>query len=173
MNYLKKMSVASMNVIPKNYKKKHADGGMEHGEIRSLFDVFGIADGIETGSTSMGEWTAFTGSFKAVSCHADADGIFQEYRGKKLFLPDVATDAISDALNSAEGGKVEFALQIGMKRVIKLNPQGEETGAGYEYTMKPLIEIDASADPLAHLENKVKSLPAPSKTISNKAEKTK
>lgn len=163
MNYLKKMSVAAMNVIPKNYKKKPEDGGMENGAQLPLFNVIGIAEEMETGQTSMGEWTAFIGTFKATACQPDADGVYQEFRGKKLFLPDVATDAISDALAGSEGGKVEFAMQIGMRRVVKLNAQGEETGAGYEYTMKPLIEIDAAADPLAHLSAKIAALPAPSK----------
>ena len=174
MNYLKKMSAANMNVIPKGYKKSKAEGGMEHGDMLPLFDVVGIADGVETGVTSLGEWTAFSGTFQATVCQPDANGELQVYRAKKLFLPDVATDPIADALATAELGKVEFALQIGFKRSIKLDAQGNEIGAGYEYSMKPLIEIDDASDPLAHLNNKVKSLAAPAKGESPEAvEKTK
>lgn len=155
MNYLKKMSAAAMNAIPKGYKS------MEHGDTIALFDVVGVAENVETGMSQMGEWTAFGGSFQATKV---ADG--EIYRSKKLFLPDVATDAISDAIGAAEGGKVEFALQIGLRRVIKLNAQGEEQGAGYEYTMKPLIEMDEASDPLAGLLAKVsnKALPAPTES---------
>ena len=174
MNYLKKMSTANMNVIPKGYKKPVAEdgtGGMAHGDMLPLFDVVGIAESVETGNTSLGEWMAFGGTFQATACQPDKDGVLQMYRSKKLFLPDVATDAIADALASSEGGKVEFALQIGFKRNIKLDAQGNEIGAGYEYTMKPLIEIDTASDPLAHLNSKVKALAAPVVKVDNEAEK--
>lgn len=60
------------------------------------------------------------------------------------------------------GGAIEFALEVGIVRQIKVNAQGVETGIGYAYTMSPLIEPDAASDVLAGLEARVqKALPAP------------
>lgn len=159
MNYLKKMSAASMNVIPKGYRE------MENGATCDLFTVIGVAEEMETGQTQMGDYTAFIGSFQATK----TDG--EVFRSKKLFLPDLAADAVADALTTAGGGKVEFAFKIGMRRVVKKNAQGEETGAGYEYTMTPLLEIDEASDPLAHLQNKIAALPAPSEEKTGKKSK--
>lgn len=150
MQYLKKMSAASMSAIPKGYKKD-----MEHGDTKAIFNVIGIADGFEVGESSMGEWTAFDGTFQASTLATDKPEIF---RSKKLFLPDIARDMLVDALQGVEGGKVEFALEIGIRRVVKKNAQGEETGAGYEYTVEPLVEIDTASDPLAGLLSKVGTL---------------
>lgn len=152
MEYLKKMSAATISAIPKGYKD------MENGDTAELFDVIGLAEGIETGTGSMGDWTAFEGTFQATKL---ADG--KKYRSKKLFLPDTATDMLADAVDGAEGGKVEFAFRIGIRRVVKKNAQGDETGAGYEYTVTPLVEMDEASDPLAALQNKLMALPAPTK----------
>lgn len=148
MEYLKKMSAATISAIPKGYKD------MANGEVVDIFDVIGLAEGIETGTGSMGDWTAFEGVFQAAKL---ADG--KKYRSKKLFLPDTATDMLADAVNGAEGGKVEFAFRIGIRRVIKKNAQGDETGAGYEYTVTPLIEMDEASDPLASLQSRLVALP--------------
>jgi hypothetical protein len=150
MQYLKKMSSASMSAIPKGYKD------MENGDTKDLFDVIGIAESVETGNSSMGEWVAFEGTFAATRI---SDG--EKFRSKKLFLPDTATDMLSDALEGAAGGKVEFALRVGIRRVIKKNAQGEETGAGYEYTVNPILPMDEASDPLAALQSKLAALPAP------------
>ena len=150
MEYLKKMSAATISAIPKGYKE------MENGDVADLFDVIGLAEGIETGTGSMGDWQAFEGTFQATKL---ADG--KKYRSKKLFLPDTAAGMLEDAVNGAEGGKVEFAFRIGMRRVIKKNAQGDETGAGYEYTVTPLVEMDEASDPLAALQSKLQALPAP------------
>lgn len=150
MEYLKKMSAATISAIPKGYKD------MANGDIVGLFDVIGVAEGIETGTGSMGDWTAFEGTFQATKL---ADG--KKYRSKKLFLPDTASGMLEDAVNGAEGGKVEFAFRIGIRRVIKKNAQGDETGAGYEYTVEPLVEMDEAIDPLAALQSKLQALPAP------------
>lgn len=151
INYLKKMSVASIGAIPKDFKKQPHDTRI------AMMHVFGRVESTETGTSQFGPWIAFVGSFKAVKLD---DG--EVFRAGKCLLPGVASDAISDAVNGANGGIVEFALEVGIRRVVKMAANGEETGAGYEYTMAPLIEIDEAADPLAALEARVqKTLPAP------------
>lgn len=159
MKLVKKMSAATMDAIPKKYKTT-----MEHGDQVAIFDVMGIAEGVETGSSSMGEWVAFEGTFGATLPNGE------KYRSKKLFLPDVASGLLQDAVDSAEGGKVEFAFRVGIRRVVKVNAQGEETGAGYEYTCEPLIEADEADDPLAALSSKLAKVPALTATVSKENE---
>lgn len=157
MNYLKKMSVSAMSAIPKEVKK------LEHGATVAVAHFIGLAEAIETGTSQFGEWVAFTGSFKGTNLETG-----EVFRAKKCLLPDIASDALQDAVANSEGNPVEFALEIGIRRVIKLDPKGNEVGMGYEYTMRPLIEMDEASDPLAALDAKVaKALPAP------KAEKAK
>lgn len=151
-NYVKKLSVATIGAIPKEFKKQPHDTRV------SLMQVIGRVEKIETGTSQFGEWVAFVGSFKAVKME---DG--EVFRGAKCLLPDVAASMLTEAVEKAGDGIVEFAIEIGLRRVVKFDAKGEETGIGYEYTMKPLIEMDAASDPLAALEARagLKSLPAP------------
>lgn len=158
-NYVKKLSVASIAAISKNFKAE------KHDTRIALMHVFGRVESTETGTSQFGPWTAFVGSFKAVKLE---DG--EVFRAGKCLLPSIAADAIGDAVDSANGGIVEFAIEIGLRRVVKLAANGDETGAGYEYTMRPLIEIDEAADPLAALESKVKALAAPVDDLVSQAE---
>lgn len=151
MNYVKKLTSVTMEAVPKGYKD------WEHGEHKATAHIVGIVEKTEAGVTSLGEYIAFIGTFKATNLETG-----EIYRSKKCLLPGVASDALEDAVNGAEGGQVEFAMEIGIKRVIKKNAQGEEVGAGYEYTMKPLIEMDEASDPLARLESRIPKLAAPS-----------
>lgn len=150
MNYVKKITSAAINAVPKGYKD------WAHGEEKTTARIIGIVERTESGVTSLGEYTAFIGAFKAVNLDTG-----EEYRAKKCLLPGVASDALEEAVNNAEGGSVEFAMEIGIRRNIKKNAQGEEVGIGYEYTMKPLVEMDEGSDPLARIEARMKSLPAP------------
>lgn len=143
MNYLKKLSIATMNAIPKGIKE------LEHGATVAIAHIIGIAEGIETGTSQFGEWVAFTGAFKGTVLDGG-----EMFRAGKCLLPGIASDALQGAVT--ENAPVEFALEIGIRRVIKLDPKGNEVGMGYEYTMRPLIEMDAASDPLTALEAKVK-----------------
>ena len=160
MNYLKKLSIATMSAIPKGVKE------MENGDTVAVAHVIGIAEGMETGVSQFGEWVAFTGSFKGTNLETG-----EVFRAKKCLLPGIASDALEDGVSGAEGDPVEFAVEIGIRRTIKLDAKGNETGIGYEYTMRPLIEMDAAADPLAALESKVptKALTAPKDDAKAKA----
>lgn len=160
MNYVKKLTSVTMEAVPKGYKD------WEHGTHKATVHVVGIVEKTEAGVTSLGEYIAFIGTFKATNLETG-----EVYRSKKCLLPGVASDALEDAVNGAEGGQVEFAMEIGITRKIKLNAQGEEVGAGYEYSMKPLIEIDEASDPLARLESRIKALPAPTEDKAGAEEK--
>jgi hypothetical protein len=150
MNYLKKITSAAIDAVPKGYRD------WAHGDQKATAHIIGVVEKTEAGVTSLGEYIAFIGSFKATNLETG-----EVYRSKKCLLPGVASDALEDAVNGSEGGAVEFAIEIGIKRNIKKNAQGEEVGVGYEYTMKPLIEMDETADPLARLESRIpKAIPA-------------
>lgn len=149
-NYIKKLSVASIGAIPKEFKKQPHDTRV------ALMHVFGRVDSMETGTSQFGPWVAFVGSFKAILL--DGGEVF---RSSKCLLPGLASDAVENAVQESGGNTVEFAIEIGVRRVVKLAPNGDEVGAGYEYTMKPLIEMDEATDPLAALESRVLALNPP------------
>lgn len=121
-----------------------------------LYTVFGLANGLKTGQSDYGEWTALLGTFKAIRAH---DG--KVFFGAKCFLPSPADEMIQDALSAARehdaNAAVEFAYIIGVKPA--------DTATGYEYTVRPVIE--QKADALAALESriagKVPALAAPTK----------
>lgn len=141
-----------MGAIPKGLKK------MEDGATVQLYTIIGIAEGAEVGHSTLGDYTSFNGTFQGTVLENG-----KVFRSKQLFLPSIAEDMLTDALAGSGGGSVEFAIEIGIRRTIKLNANKEEVGAGYEYTVRPIMEIDESSDPLAHLTSKVKKLEAPKK----------
>ncbi len=111
-----------------------------------LVRVIGIANGVKTGQSQYGDWTAFTGDFKAFNLENG-----KEFRAGKVFLPAIAQNLIEGALANADAESVQFAFDIGIKPA--------DTQAGYEYTVTPLVEARDN-DPLAALEEKVGKLPA-------------
>jgi hypothetical protein len=111
-----------------------------------LYRIVGIAEKTSTGETTFGSFTCFHGSFRGSTIDHDT-GEVKTYRSGKCFLPDIATSLLSAAVD-ANGGGVEFAFDIGIKKAD--NPMG------YEYTVVPIIETRAD-DPLEKLSA---SLPA-------------
>ncbi len=117
----------------------------EVGEM-PLVRIMGIANGTKTGQSNFGEWTAFTGNFKAINLETGAD-----YRSGKAFIPAIAENLVVGALGDANADSVQFAFDIGVKSVK--DRQGKDS---YEYTVTPLVEA-ADNDPLSELEKKVSS----------------
>ena len=152
-NYVKKLSVASIGAIPKEFKKQPHDYRLP------LMHVFGRVESSDSAPSQFGPSTFFLGSFKAVILETG-----EIYRASKCFLPGLASDMIESAYSETGGGALEFALEIGLRRVVKFDAKGEEIGAGYEYTMKPLIEMDEATDPLAALESRVLALNPPAQS---------
>ena len=160
INFVKKLSIKSMGAIPEKLKE------MENGQRIAVAHFIGRADGVETGVTSFGEWTALTGVFKGVNLLTG-----EVFRASKCFMPDLAVDEIASQLATLEndGDAIEFAVEIGIMRDIKLDAKGNETGIGYAYTMSPLIEADKASDPLAALESRI---PAPVAALEDKSTET-
>ena len=116
---------------------------------QALMRVLGLATTYETGETQYGEFIAFKGSFEATNLMTG-----EVFRAGKCFLPDVAANLMSAQLAASSGETgfkgVQFAFEIGYKP--------SDTLIGYEYTVTPLIEIDA-ADPLTALRDQLGALP--------------
>ena len=145
-SYVKKLSVKTMNAIPANLKE------LENGARVAVAHFIGRADGVETGTTAFGDWKALTGVFKGVNLETG-----EIFRGAKCFMPDIAVEEIAARLAELEGNDsaIEFAVEIGIQRDIKLDAKGNEIGAGYSYTMSPLIEPDEAQDPLMAIESRI------------------
>ncbi len=127
----------------------------------NLFTVIGIAQGVQTGTTDYGEWTALKGQFEATN--KETGEVFQ---APKCFLPDPLNGMIAATLQETdeEGNRVnssvQFAVEVGVKPA--------DTATGYEYTTKEIVESN-EADPLAALRDAVtKALPAPAADKSAK-----
>lgn len=114
----------------------------------SLYRVFGIAEKTSRGETTFGAFTCFHGSFKAAVIDKET-GEVKTYRSGKCFLPDIAGNLLSAAVDANEGG-VEFAFDIGVKPA--------ENPMGYEYTVVPVIETRGD-DPLEKLSASLPPLP--------------
>ncbi len=125
-----------------NVKKLHEEGA------KSIVRVIGLANGVQTGESAYGTWTAFKGNFKAINLETG-----ETFSSAKVFIPAIAQNLIEGALSNASNDAVEFAFDIGIK------PAKDSKGAdSYEYTVKPLIEASDN-DPLAALEKRL-SAPA-------------
>lgn len=103
-------------------------------EPSELFQVVGIATGIQAGESQFGEWKAFIGTFKAVNLQTG-----EVFTSGKLFLPSVASNYLAGFLGGSDS--VEFALQV--------NSIPSDNVIGYEYTVEPLIDF---AEPKALAE---------------------
>ncbi len=180
MFYENKISMKSIGAQPKT-GQEFAEGPAAH--------IYGSARNYLVGISTYGEFMKFRGEFEAVNL---ATG--ESYRSANLLLPDIAASLLISALHAA-GAKhgtvktaneaenpgepatapVEFAIEIGIRKSKNVQPGG----AGYEFTLRPLIETRDS-DPIAALRKLVKdqavaihvpdknSLPAPRKHVTDK-----
>jgi hypothetical protein len=153
MKLVKKLSTKSIveNIVAR--LPKDAEGKIIQGQTVVLYRVYGTAQGIKTGSSTFGEWAAFTGQFEAVD--SDSGEIV---RSNQLFLPEVAELLLKVPVLKGDGD-VNFAFDIGIKGTI-------ETATGlqkYEYTVGTVMEAKED-DPLAKMRlelacNKPMALP--------------
>lgn len=154
-----------MGAIPEGIKE------MKNGERRPIAHFIGRVEGTETGSSTFGDWVALLGIFKGINLETG-----EVFRSKKAFMPDAATEQVIAYLDNIEneGDSVEFALEIGIQRVIKKDAKDIEVGVGYEYSVSPLIEADMASDPLTEIEARMQqALPAPAQSEISEVEPTK
>jgi len=127
-----------------------------------LYRVFGIAEGVKTGETTFGPWTAFVGQCEAVSYTGEV------FRANQSFLPPPLDEMLATTMRSNEGDSIQYGVIVYLKR-------RDDLERGYEYNVEPIIE-ESQADPLAALRSKVvPQLAAPAddgaKAASEPAEK--
>jgi hypothetical protein len=122
-------------------------------EAYPLFRVIGRSHGIKTGSTNLGEYTAFLGQFEATNAKTG-----EKFQSGKCFLPNVVTDILVQGMRSVQtvddNASVEFVLDVG----IAPDTSGQPNAYGYVYTVQQVVDVSAS-DPLAALRNVVKEAP--------------
>ena len=112
--------------------------------------MYGRTTRYTVGQSTFGEFTKFNGSFEATNVKTG-----ESFRSGNILLPRIVEDLLRGALDDREDANsaLEFALEIGVKY--------SENPMGYEYTVRPLVELAAS-DELSHLrDTAVKALPAP------------
>ncbi len=155
----KKLSIKSVIGKVKVLFTKDEEGEIPEGQKVNLMRVVGIADGIKVGTSTYGEWTAFTGQFVATDLRTG-----EEHRSGTLFLPEVATDVLAPVVREQNGAPVEFAFDIGATSTT--------TEIGYEYNVTPLVEAKEN-DPLQSLVSRLNlpALPAPVKKAEPEAVK--
>ena len=107
----------------------------------------GIARGFEPGEGDNGPWIRFKGSFKAINV---ATG--EEFISGKLFLPEVATDALVNMLSGEDVDSVEFGFDINLQK-------DDSSAVGYVYSVTPLIE-PSQDNPMDRLMGSLPKLPA-------------
>jgi hypothetical protein len=105
---------------------------------QTLLRVTGIAKDKKLVNTDFGTSVQINGMFQGTNIKTG-----EVFRAAKCFLPEIAAGLVDGAL--AEGvTEIQFAFDIGVK------PANSATG--YEYTVKPLIDLTEN-DPLAMLNN--------------------
>ena len=146
---VKKLSAKTVIGKVKEHLPKDEKGGIIKGVEVALMRVIGLASGIKTGNSTYGEWTAFTGTFKAINLRTGEIII----GATQLFVPEIVEGLLIEAVRGSDGNPVEVAFDIGAV--------GNDSEVGYEYTARPLFERVATAsDPMAQLEARLPSLPA-------------
>lgn len=115
-----------------------------------LMTVYGLANSGTPDSSQYGDYVRFNGQFEAVD-HKTGE-LFQS---GTMIIPGIGEVLLYGALSNIgeDGGSLRFAFEFGIK------PSKSPTG--YDYTLKPLTESNAS-DPLADLRAQLK-LPANAK----------
>lgn len=127
------------------------------GDKVTLYTIFGIANGIKTGTTNYGEWVSFQGQFEASNY---VDG--QSYASNQAFIVEPLQSMLMAALKKSD--TVQFAITVDVKR-------RDDLAQGYEYLPTPHIQTQEN-DPLAHLRNLVPKLEAPKEVPEDEAKPT-
>lgn len=133
-------------------------------EEKKAYAIAGIANGIETGVSTFGEWQAFKGDMQATIYHTG-----EVVRAPKAFIPEPLNSILIDALS--QNDKIEFAFEVSLRR----HADNDDGRVSYEYIVRPLTEV-SEADSLAHLtkliapiKDEVEEKPTPKAKPAKKA----
>lgn len=132
--------------------------GVDPTAVMPLFNVIGVATDFSTGQSDMGAFLKLLGQFKATNVKTG-----EIFRSGACILPGSGNDMVYGALRAipeGQGGGVEFAFNIGIKR-------DKESATGYVYHVEQVTDL-GQTDPLAHLEKLV----APTSNVKQLADAT-
>jgi hypothetical protein len=116
------------------------------GDKVTLYTIFGVANGIKTGTSNFGPWVSFQGTFEATNY---VDGA--SYASNQAFITEPIQSMLMVALEDSDS--VQFAITVDAKR-------RDDVAQGYEYITTPHLQTREN-DPLAHLRAHVPQLAAP------------
>lgn len=122
---------------------------------KHLYRIAGTAHSLQTGESDFGPWIAFKGNFSALR----HDGKF--YAAPKAFLPEPMQSMLeSEILKASADGltpAITFAVDVSIAQA--------DTGVGYEYQCKPVIQAENESLSLLEISLKDKpiQLPPPAK----------
>jgi hypothetical protein len=100
-------------------------------EYVELMKITGQCTGIDTGTTTYGEWVAYKGDFHAVNM---ATG--EIFKGTQIYVPQEA-DIVMRAPIEAALKDVSAVIEIGVSIEAKLT----STQVGYQYRARPLMDL--------------------------------
>lgn len=143
MNAIAKKKLSAATILG-DVKKMVAKGELKSGDL--LYRAIGVADGVRTGTSTYGEWVAFTGVFKVIN--GQTGEIFE---GAQFFPDRAFTDVLQRKLDANPGVEVEFALEV-------LVDVDDKYPTGYSYVTRPIL--NDSVNRLAALEERLSALPA-------------
>jgi hypothetical protein len=140
---------------------------------RALYSVIGVVNAIKPDKTNYGAFYRLHGAFEAVNY---ADG--EVFKSGQCILPEPVGSLIGAALldlQKKNTRKVEHTDKDGKKTTeevvdpldarfaYEIGIKPNKTPMGFEYTAKPLVDIEQN-DPLTALRGQIKALlPAPAK----------
>lgn len=132
MQIIKKISVATVH----GAIDKKALFALPAHETLPVMRVMGVATGVETGTSQMGDWECLTGEFKAINTQGE---IF--YSGK-AFLPGAGHSVIAGKLLGQGAEGVEFVFDFAAQAD---KPGAKPSATGYTYQVLPVIEQAAES----------------------------
>lgn len=127
MEIAKKITVGGINGIRAGFKDIK---GREF-----VARIAGLVSSVNPKTTTFGVSYEFIGEFLATNM----DG--EMIAGPKCYLPSPADGLLVAAVDAAGGKSVEFGFDIFVQEVPKTKP----SDIGYEYKIKPLIELKVSS----------------------------
>lgn len=110
---------------------QNPDGSKQTVDSLALYKIAGIVRDVQAGEGEKGMWLALMGDFGSLCLYGKNKG--KQLRSNKLFLPDVATNMLHMGLKATNGGSVQFAFDIGIKR-------DANSAVGYVYMVNPHVK---------------------------------
>jgi len=120
-----------------------------------LYNVAGVAKGVEHGESAMGEWTRFKGDFVAIK----PDG--ERIQSNKLHVAEPFQSALESAVTQVDPDTGELRVKA-VEFAIEVHAKADETSAtGYTYDVKPIVKVQENdaVSRLAEQFGKMKALP--------------